>query len=81
MLVLGSRRTSLHCGSLGSKKENSKGRDIERKRGTLVCVNSHSLWRRGSFAGRFLPMNLKEAAAQTYIYFLQLTVQLIYSND
>lgn len=30
MVVLGSRRTSLHCGSLGSKKENSGGGEREK---------------------------------------------------
>lgn len=43
MVVLGSRRTSLHCGSLGSKKENSKSCEKERKRGQ-ICLNYHLLW-------------------------------------
>lgn len=33
MVVLGSTRTSLHCGSRGSKKENSKSCEKERQKG------------------------------------------------
>lgn len=41
MVVLGSRRTSLHCGSLGSKKENSACG--EKKTETKVYCNANQI--------------------------------------
>lgn len=43
MLVLGSTRTSLHWGSLGSKKENSESGEKQRDRETGQMCEQHSL--------------------------------------
>jgi len=74
MVVLGSKRTSLHCGSPGSKKENSGGGRTEGTEVVLLEGDSPDSLMLFSHMSVCVCVCVCDTAAQTYINFLRRTV-------